>query len=268
MFGRNGCCVSFQRMPLFFSDFPVLPASPCARMQHAMKKPRSLKVDIPPAAELARARREILERLKLHDPERDKIKLACASEAERQREEEIVEEITKQLQVQKGPKEAPVYIYNVVVLACCSVETAKQSTKPIVVEEITTELVAAARELLRILGKQDLPAFYKFTVFHTVPNWNQFIGHLENLTKLRYRKPPRNFDPVKRACAVMAWLLITQNTVATPTGTQGGLFRTIAGLLHQFIYPTADGVIADLKTACDEVLKDVRRGCNLEAERW
>jgi hypothetical protein len=101
-----------------------------------------------------------------------------------------------------------------------------------------------------------------------VPNWNQFIGHLENLTKLRYRKRPRNFDPVKRACAVTAWLLITQNTDATPTGTQGGLFRTIAGLLHQFVYPTADGIIADLKTACDAVLKDVKAGCNLEAERF
>jgi hypothetical protein len=237
-------------------------------MQCAMKKSRSLKVDIPPAAELVRAQREIIDTLKSHDPKRDKVKLVCATEAEQRRAEEIVEEIAKQLQAHQRPKQAQVYMYNVVMLACCSVETAKQSTKPIVVEEITTELVAAARELLRILGKADLPPFYTFTVFYTVPNWNQFIGHLENLTKLRYRKPPRNFDPVKRACAVMAWLLITQNTVATPTGTQGGLFRNIAGLLHQFVYPTADGIIADLKLACDQVLKDVKAGCDLEEERW
>ena len=116
--------------------------------------------------------------------------------------------------------------------------------------------------------KASFPPIYKASVFQTVLNWNQFIGHLENFTELRYRKPPRNFDPVKRACAVTAWLLITQNTVVTPTGTPGGLFRSIAGLLHQFVYPTADGIIADLKTACDEVLKDVKVGCKLEDERF
>jgi hypothetical protein len=233
-----------------------------------MKRPRSLKVDIPPAAELARVRRDVFERLKSHDPTRDAIKVECATEAEQRQVEEIIEQIAKRLQVHQKRKQSRTYINNVVTFECSSVEAAKPTTKPIVVEEITTELVAAAQELLRILGKPGLPPFYKFTVFHTVPNWNQFIGHLENLTKLRYIKPPRNFDPVKRACAVTAWLLITQNTVATPTGTQGGLFRTIAGLLHQFVYPTADGIIADLKTACDEVLKDVKAGCNLEAERW
>ncbi|MGO9400090.1 MAG: hypothetical protein ACLP19_19950 [Xanthobacteraceae bacterium] len=99
-------------------------------------------------------------------------------------------------------------------------------------------------------------------------NWNRFIEHLEQLKGLTYRKAPRNFDPVKRACAIEAWLLITEYTVAVPTGTQGGLFRTIAGLLHQFVYPTADGIIADLKLACDQVLKDVKAGCDLEEERW
>jgi hypothetical protein len=39
------------------------------------------------------------------------------------------------------------------------VEAGKPSTKPIVVEDITTELVAAAGKLLRILGKPDLPPF-------------------------------------------------------------------------------------------------------------
>jgi hypothetical protein len=237
-------------------------------MQHTMKRHRSLKVDIPPAAELARARREILDRWKTHDPNRDKIELVCATKTEQQRAEEIVEEIAKQLQAHQRPKRTKISIYNAVVLACCSVETAKQPTKPKLVEEITTELVSAARELFRILGKPDLPPFYTFHVFHTTPNWNQFIAHLENLTKVRYKKPPRNFDPVKRACAVTAWLLISENTVAKPTSTQGGLFRTVAGLLHQFVYSTADQNIVDLKTACDRVLKDVKTGRNPEAERW
>jgi hypothetical protein len=232
-----------------------------------MKKPRSPKIVTPPADELARARREIFDHLKSYDPKHDKIELVYASEAEQRRAEEIVEEIARQLRVHQRTNQTPVYTHNLVALACSFVEGAKPSRKPIVIENITTELVAAAGELLRILSKSDLPPFYVFTVFHTVPKWNQFIDHLENLTKLRYRKPPRNFDPVKRACAVIAWLLITQNTVATPTGTQGGLFRTITGLLHQFVYPTADG-IADLKAACDEVLKDVKAGCNLEAERF
>jgi len=230
-----------------------------------MKKPRWQKVV---GRELRLARHEIFERLKSYDPQRDKIELVCASEAEQRRAEEIVEDIVRQLRAHQRPKQAPVYTHNVVVQACCSVEAAKPSTKPIVVEDITTELVAAAGELLRILGKPDLPPFYAFTVFHTVPKWNQFIDHLENLKKLKYRKPSRNFDPVKRACAVTAWLLIAQNTVETPTGTHNGLFRTVAGLLHQFVYPTADGTLADLKTACDGVLQDVKSGCDLEAERW
>jgi hypothetical protein len=194
--------------------------------------------------------------------------LVCASEAERRRAEAIVEDIARHLRAHQQPKQAPIYTHNVVVLACCSVEAAKPSAKPNVLEDTRTELVAAAGELLRILGKPDVLPFYASTVFHTVPKWNQFIDHLENLKKLTYRKPSRNFDPVKRACAVTSWLLIVQNTAKTPTGTQNGLFRTVAGLLHQFVYPTADGTLADLKTACDGVLQDVKSGCDLEAERW
>jgi hypothetical protein len=238
------------------------------RMQHAMKKPRSLKVVVPPARELDQARREFFDRLKSHDPTRHKIEFACASEAEQRRAEAIVEDIAKLLRAHQRPKQAPMYVYNAVVLACCSVETAKPLTKPSVVEDITAELVGAAQELLRVLEKPYLPPFYKASIFHDVDKWNLFVGHLERLTELKYRKPPRNFDAVKRACAIEAWLLITQYTVTAPTGAQGGLFRTIAGLLHQFVYPTTDGIIADLKTSCDKVLKDVKAGCNLEAERW
>jgi hypothetical protein len=154
------------------------------------------------------------------------------------------------------------------VIACFSVETAKESTKPMDVEEITTELVAAARKLLHSLGKPELPPNFRYRVFRSVDNWNRFIEHLEQLTKLTYRKAPRNFNPVKRACAIEAWLLITEYTVVVPTGTQGGLFRTIAGLLYQFVCPSADGAIANLKSACDAVLKLNKAGVNLEAERF
>ena len=87
---------------------------------------------------------------------------------------------------------------------------------------------------------------------------------MEKLTALTYRKPPRNIDRLKRECAVVAWLLITKYTVKKPTGTQDGPFRTVAGLLHQFVCPTTDEEIIDLKSACDEVLKRVRAGSNLE----
>lgn len=88
------------------------------------------------------------------------------------------------------------------------------------------------------------------------------------MKKLKYIRRPRNFDPVKRACAITSWLLITEYTNARPTGTRGDLFFTIAGLLHQFVYPTADGKIAELKSACDKVRKFVKAGGDLEAERY
>jgi hypothetical protein len=116
------------------------------------------------------------------------------------------------------------------------------------------------------LEKQIFPPHYKFGVFHTTEKWNRFIEHLEKLTTLTYRKPPRNIDRLKRNCAMDAWELITRCTVKNPSGTQGGLFRTVAGLLHQFVCPTADEEIIDLKSACDEVLKRVRAGCNLKTE--
>ncbi|MGO9632226.1 MAG: hypothetical protein ACLPXW_24980 [Xanthobacteraceae bacterium] len=130
-----------------------------------MKRPRSLKIDIPPAAELARAWREIFDRLKSHDPKRDKVKLVCDTEAEQQRAEEIVDQIARRLRKHQKPKQAQGTMYNAVVIACLSVEAANESTKPMDVEEITMELVAAAQELLRILGRPELPPNFRYRVF-------------------------------------------------------------------------------------------------------
>jgi hypothetical protein len=77
-----------------------------------MKRLRSLKIDIPPAAELAGARREIFDSLKSLDPKRDKIKLVCTSEAEQRRAEEIVEDIAKLLRIHQQPEQERVYTYN------------------------------------------------------------------------------------------------------------------------------------------------------------
>jgi hypothetical protein len=121
-----------------------------------MKKVRSLKIEMPPAAELARARDEILNKLASATP-LDRFRIVCPSEAERQRAEGIVDQITKLLLAHRRPKQSEVFIYNQVVLACSGVEAGKHSTKPAVVEEITTGLVDAARELHRVLGKADFP---------------------------------------------------------------------------------------------------------------
>ena len=66
---------------------------------------------------------------------------------------------------------------------------------------------------------------------------------------------------------IIAYLLITKYTTEVPTGTEGGLFRTVTGLLYQFAYPTTDGEIVDLKTACDKVLKRIKAGQDLEILR-
>ena len=235
-----------------------------------MEKPRSLKFDFPPAAELARARDQILGKLASFKMTRDKIRMRCPTKADQEHDEAIVEEITKRLWALKRPNQSKVMVYNQVVEACYSVEAGKHSPRPAVVEEVTKDLVSAARELLRVLGSADLPAYYRFVGLGHGENRKRFIEQLERLTKLTYRKPPRNIDREKRLSAVFAHLLITKHTVETPTGTQGGLFRTVTGLIHQFVCPTADGEIVDLKSACDEVLKHVRAGSNLETEtgRW
>jgi hypothetical protein len=189
---------------------------------------------------LDRAREQILEQLASFNTQRDKIKPVYSSEAAQRRQEGIMDHITQLLRRHKRPKQSVV----------------------------TKELVNAARELLRVLGHSALPPNYMFRVFGTMQNRNQFIEHLERMAAITYRKPPRNIDRVKRDCANHAYLLITMCTTEVPTGTQGGTFRTVAGLLHQYTCPTADGKIVDLKTACDQVLKRVKSGQDLEIHRW
>jgi hypothetical protein len=232
------------------------------------KRLRSLKVAVPPAAELAPARAGIINAFASFNPTRDKIQIVYSSEAERRRLEKIIDKITKQLCTNRRPEWSQVSVYNQVALACVSAEAGKDSTKSVDIEDITKRLVDAATKLHRALGSPALPPNYIFRVFRSTDKWNQFVEHLQRLAALNYTKPPRNFDPVKRDCAVLAHLLITQCTVETATSTQSGLFRTVASLLHQFACPTADGKLVDLKYACDRVLKRVKAGTNFEIEPW
>ena len=224
-------------------------------------------MEIPPAEELDQARHRISERLATFNPERDKIETSYPPEAAVQHREDVLDQITIQLRAHKRPEVSEVNIYNYVTIACGSVEVETRSTKPAVVNEVTRELVAAARKLHRVLGRSDLPPYYSLRVFGTMQNWNEFIGRLERLTALTYTRPVRNIDRVKHGCANYAHLLITVCTTEVPTGTAGGLFRIITNLLYQFAYPTKDEIV-DLKTACDKVLKRIKAGQDLEILRW
>jgi hypothetical protein len=232
-----------------------------------LKRTRSLKVAVPPPAELARAWDQIIKRLASFDLARDKIRIVPA-DAEARRKNAIVNDITKRLRAHKLPRQSKVMVRNQVLMACATAETAKYSTKPATEEGITRELVGAARKMYRVLGNPDLPPIHLFNVFHDVESRNQFVEHLERFTKLTYNKPPRNTDQLKRDCATVAYLLIAKYTCEKPTSTRGGLLRTVAGLLHQYASPTADEEIIDLKSACDVVCNRAKAGINLETARW
>ena len=79
-----------------------------------------------------------------------------------------MDHITKLLRKHKRPKQSETAVYNQVLLACSSAEVATRSTKPIDVDQVTKELVSAARELLRVLGHSALPPNYMFRVFDTM----------------------------------------------------------------------------------------------------
>jgi hypothetical protein len=231
-----------------------------------MKKVRSLKIEVPPAEELALACEQIVQKIASFDPERDKIQTIYSSEAEQQHGEDVIDQITILLRAHKRPELSETMIYNQVVWA--SAHIPEPATPPATKDQITKEVAASADKLLRQLGNPDFPPHHKFCVFGQSDRWNVVIECLEGLAALTHSKPPRNFDPAKRACATLAYLLITRCTTQKATGTAGGLFRTVAGFLHQFAYPTRDGEIVDLKTACDEVLRRVKAGDDISKDRW
>jgi hypothetical protein len=258
-----GCVIYCQRIPQNLGISARLERN---MLTHPKRTVHSLKIEVPPAAELERARDQILKQLASFNPERDKIRTIQPTRAAQRNAEEIIDRITIELRAHKRPKQSDVRVYNEVVLACGSVP--KPPTRPVVEEKITKQTADASRKLHAILGNPDLPRNHIFCVFGSAQNFNQFIDSLEQLAALTYSKPPPNTDRVKRECAKLAYLLITRCTTQKPSGTVGGLFRTIAGLLHQFACPTHEGEIVDLKTACDEVLRRAKAGIKIENDRW
>jgi len=170
-----------------------------------MKNMRSLKIDMPPAAELARAADEIENDLRSWDPKdpnQEKIRIVPSFDDEQRRREDIVDDITKQLRAHKRPEQSETLVYNQVVFTCLSVETGKHSPKPADLDEITTELTAAARKLLRVLGNHNLPPNYVFRVFRYISKRNQFIEHLEQLAEITYSKPPEWCDEAQASIPI------------------------------------------------------------------
>ncbi len=188
-----------QDFPVYFQRLPIVRGD---SMRHSRNMPigskkvlRSLKFDVPSAAELALARDQIMKRIESFDPTRDKIRIIASSEAELRREEKLIDKTTKLLCKSKRSELSKVAVYNRVVLACTSAEAGKDTTKPVDIEDITKGLVDAARKLHRALGNPSSPPNYIFRVFHSPDKWNEFVEYLEKLTTLNYSKPPRNFDP-------------------------------------------------------------------------
>ena len=158
-------------------------------------------------------------------------------------------------------------LYNEVAMAC--VQIPKPPTPPAIESKITRDITAAASRLHCLLENPDLPPNHLFRVFRYGERRNEFIKHLERIARLTYRRPPPNIDQAKRACANLAYLLITKCTTRKPTGTENGLFRDCSKPApHQHACPTEDGEFVDLKTRCDEVLRRVKAGGNIENDSW
>jgi hypothetical protein len=76
-----------------------------------MKKVRSLKIEVPPAEELALACEQIVQKIASFDPERDKIQTIYSSEAEQQHGEDVIDQITILLRAHKRPELSETMIY-------------------------------------------------------------------------------------------------------------------------------------------------------------
>ena len=129
-------------------------------------------------------------------------------------------------------------LYNEVTIACAQIP--KPATAPAIEDEITREVAATASKLLRLLGNFALPPHHQLggVVFGQPDIWNEFIERLDNSGASPTGDLRGIIDLAKRACATLAYLLITRCTTRKPTGTAGGLFRNVAGLLHQYACPT------------------------------
>jgi hypothetical protein len=216
------------------------------------KKIRSLKIEIPPPAELAEWKKRVLSELSQFDCARDKFSIDP-------RKKPIIEKIAKKLLPHINPGLSEVQLYNQVVL----VAFVAKYPKPSEVEEITDGAVGAAKKLLRVLSNPDFPPNYMRRVSDgDVVNWNKFIESLERLAAITYKKPPKNEDPVKRECAINAYWLITEFTKEIPTRTRGGIFYEIASLLFQVNCLTASNETDQLRSTCNKLLDRVDKGFN------
>ena len=79
------------------------------------------------------------------------------------------------------------------------------------IDEVTEEIVEAAKNLCDVLWREELPPNYVFQISAgSIDKWNTFIDCLERASSLLYKKPPKNENNFKRRCAISAYTLITK----------------------------------------------------------
>jgi hypothetical protein len=208
--------IDFQRVPRTIGD-----STRHVSNMAFNKNIRSLRVAVPPPAELKEAKEKILGDLSRVNWQTVRGSIDARTDPEGwKRKKPLIEEITKKLGRYKKPGLSQNQLFNQTVIA----SFVSKYPDPVVVEGITADLVPTVTRLYRILGRPDFPPNYRYRICGgRVENWNQFIQCLERSMEITYKKRPRNEDPVKRQCAINAYWLITNFTTGvTPKKTRGG----------------------------------------------
>jgi hypothetical protein len=222
------------------------------------KQFRSLKIDVPPPAELKRAKKKILQTLSQVDWPAVKFSINERTDPEGwKRKKLLIEKIVEKLKPHATPGLSLNQLFNHVVVACCQ----SDYSAPAEIETLTKDLVGAAKAQHLVLGRKDLPPNYTFRICDgDVYKWNIYIECLERTMALTYTKPPRNTDLIKQGCAINAYVLIRTCTTQTPGKTRGGLFYAVTDLLYQSKFPKDDQRTDRLKFICDGLLDRVKKG--------
>jgi hypothetical protein len=134
------------------------------------------------------------------------------------------------------------------------------------------KLDGALRKVEKLTRLASTPGYLAFLLFSPPSGAPPSIGDIEHasqtfaaeLKRMRnvcaFAVDPRfgshpNYDHAKHLSARSAHGLMQGLSKRKITGTEGGRFRTIANLLYEAISGLPD---ADLKRACDSVLRDIR----------
>jgi hypothetical protein len=189
-----------------------------------------------------------------------KFQIVYWSVSERERVEYIIDEIVRRLRKSRRIGQSEREVRNGVVIACSEMMRAgmPRPKKPAVMREQTKDLCALADQLYIALEKfspqSSVLASEEREVFKTPKAKDEFLDRLRRLRHINYRAPPPNYDQVKELSAFIAHFLVRTYSMAKPTNTVDGLFRSITGDLYEVARPSSDGRPSDLKRACQKVI--------------